>query len=102
MPSILKSHGMAKPKPNEMNYQKLMSLDPTVYGEFTNSLGQLITFVEHPLRGDEYPVICVCHELQLAASSDFFELDDMTAEHGEYAPSFQNGKLYIGDLEAEG
>jgi hypothetical protein len=85
-----------------MNYQKLMSHEPTIYGEFTNSLGQLITFVEHPFKGDEFPVICVCHELQLAAASDFFELDDMTADHGEYAPSFQENKLFIGEFEAEG
>ena len=85
-----------------MNYQKLMSAKPYVLGEFTNSLGQLITFVEHPFYGSEFPAICVCHELQLAASSDFFELDDMIADHGEYEPSFQEGKLFIGEFEAEG
>lgn len=85
-----------------MNYEKLMSHNPTVYGEFTNNLGQVITFVEHPIRGDEFPVICVSHELRLAGVSTFFELDDMTAEHGEYAPSFVDGKLFIGDYESEG
>jgi hypothetical protein len=80
-----------------MNYQKLMSLDPTTYGSMTNSKKQEIVFVEHPTRGDEYPVIAVCHELQLAAATDFFELDDMTAEHGEYEPWFdKDGELVIG------
>ena len=83
-----------------MNYQKLMSQNPTEYGKYSNSKGQLITFVEHPFKGDEFPVICVCHELQLAEASDFFEIDDMVAAHKEYEPSFQDSKLFIGDFEA--
>jgi hypothetical protein len=80
-----------------MNYEKLMSHKPTVYGEMTNSHGQKIVFVEHPTRGDEYPVIAVCHVLKLAGTTDFFELDDMTAEHGEYEPWFnEEGELEIG------
>ena len=45
-----------------MNYEKLMSYNPSEYGSMVNSLGQKIIFVEHPIRGDEYPVIAVCHE----------------------------------------
>ena len=71
-----------------LNYQKLINLDPTVYGSFVNSLGQNIIFVEHPLKGDEVPVICLCHELKLASYSDFFETDDMIADHREYEPIF--------------
>jgi hypothetical protein len=81
-----------------MNYEKLMNLDPTIYDEITNSIGQRITFVEHPLKGDESPVICVCHDLKLADYSDFWELDDMTASHKEYEPKFVDGKLVYGDL----
>ena len=80
-----------------MNYEKLMSYNPTVYEEMINSLGQRITFVEHPLIGDESPVICVCHELKLAALSDFYETDDMIASHGEYEPAFIDGNLVIGN-----
>jgi hypothetical protein len=80
-----------------MNYQKLMSWNPTVYDEMINSKGQKITFVEHPTRGDEYPVIVVCHELEFAATTDFFETDDMMASHGEYEPWFSDkGELEIG------
>jgi hypothetical protein len=79
-----------------MNYKKLMDLDPTSYGKMTNSLGQEIEFFEHPLRGDEFPVIIVCHELELADYTDFMETVDMEAEHGEYQPSFVDGELYIG------
>ena len=80
-----------------MNYEKLMSYEPTEYDSMTNSRGQKIIFVEHPTRGDEYPVIAVCHELKRAASTDFFELDDMMADHGGYEPWFnENGELEIG------
>jgi hypothetical protein len=80
-----------------MNYKKLMSHNPTEYGSMINSQGQKIVFVEHPIKGDEYPVIAVCHELELAGATDFFELDDMTAEHGEYEPWFdESGELEIG------
>jgi hypothetical protein len=78
-----------------INYDKLMSYNPTVYGEMTNSKGQQIVFVEHPLRGDETYVIAVCHELKLADYTTFFELDDMMAEHGEYEPVFIDGKLNL-------
>jgi hypothetical protein len=83
-----------------LNYQKLISKNPSEYGRMINSLGQEIIFVEHPTRGDEAPVICVCNELELAAYSTFYELDDMLADHKEYEPSFQDGQFFIGgDLE---
>jgi hypothetical protein len=80
-----------------MNYQKLMSWNPTVYDEMINSKGQKITFVEHPTRGDEWPVIAVCHELEVAATTDFFETDDMMATHAAYEPWFTSaGDLVFG------
>jgi len=84
-----------------LNYDKLMSHNPTEYGRMTNSLGQEIIFVEHPLRGDETPVICVCPQLELASYSTFYELDDMIADHKEYEPSFQEGKFLIGQFIEE-
>lgn len=81
-----------------LNYDKLMAHNPTEYGRMTNSLGQEIIFVEHPLRGDETPVICVSKDLKLASYSTFYELDDMTAEHKDYEPSFQEGRFLIGQF----
>ncbi len=80
-------------------YNKLMKENPSEYDNFTNSKGQKISFVEHPFRGDEYPIICVCHELKLACCSDFFETDDMLEDHKEYEPSFEDGKFYIGEFQ---
>lgn len=78
------------------NYSKLTELNPTEYGTMVNSLGQLIRFVEHPLRGDENVVIAICDELKLASDTDFFELDDMLADHKEYEPLFINNELQHG------
>lgn len=78
-----------------------MSHNPTKYGSMTNDKGQIIDFYEHPLKGDESSIIAVNHDLQLADYTGFFELDDMTAEHGEYQPSFVLGQLYIGELESD-
>ena len=83
-----------------MNYEKLMSDNPTSYGKIINSKGQEIEFFEHPFRGDEAPVICVCHKLKLAETSTFFETDDMEAEHREYEPTFEDGLLFIGGFLA--
>ena len=82
-----------------LNYDKLMAYSPTIYDAMVNSLGQEIVFVEHPLKGDMSPIICVCHELKIAEYSMFWETDDMMADHGEYEPSFHNGKLLIGGFE---
>lgn len=80
-----------------MNYKKLMSHNPYKFlPELTNSLGQKINFYEDPIRGDGAPIICVCHDLGLAKSSGFYELDDMMADHGEYAPHFVDGELKCG------
>jgi hypothetical protein len=82
-----------------LNYKKLMEADPTEYDRMTNSLGQEIVFYEHPYKGDEFPVIIVCHELKLADYTDFMETTDMMEDHNEYEPSFVDGKLYIGGYE---
>ena len=83
-----------------LNYKKLMAHNPTVYGKTINSLGQTIVFVEHPTKGDEAEVICVCHKLELASYSTFFDTDDM--EDGEdYEPSFEDGKFCIGGSEVD-
>ena len=79
-----------------LNYTKLMALEPTKYGQMTNSVGQIIDFYEHPTRGDEHPVIAVCHYHKLAATTDFYDLDNMIAEHREYEPWFCDGQFFHG------
>lgn len=82
-----------------INYSKLMSHNPTSFGVMMNDKGQKIEFFEHPILGDESDIICVCHELQLADYSGFWDTQDMTAEHGEYQPWFnEEGQLHMGDL----
>lgn len=80
----------------KLNYTKLMSHNPTSFGKMMNDKGQQIEFFEHPTRGDEYPIIAVLHETQQAGNTEFYELDDMTADHGEYQPWFDEQGLHIG------
>ena len=78
-------------------YEQLMSANPTVYDVMTNGWGQEITFYEHPNLGDEAVVIAVCHELKLAQDTEFFDLDDMTAEtHDDYHVFFVDGEIRYG------
>ncbi len=84
-----------------MNYEQLMSHKPTSYGKWVNKEGQTIEFYEHPLHGDSAQVICVSHELKLAAYSNFYEIDDMVSDDREYEPSFVNGELFIGEFKAD-
>ena len=80
------------------NYSQLMSQEPFKLNEMMNSKGQLIELYEHPTKGDEVPVICVCHELKMAAESDFFETSDLMEDHREYEPWFdEEGKLRTGE-----
>jgi len=79
-----------------MNYQKFMDHNPFKYGSMTNSKGQVVDFYEHPLAGDTYPIVAVCHDLKLVRITDFYELDDMMADHGEYEPIFADGELLYG------
>jgi hypothetical protein len=78
-----------------INYEKLMKRKPTYLGCTTNDLKQNIDFYEDPIHGDEAEVICVCHELQLAAYSSFFETSDMHGR-GCYQPLFVDGELLMG------
>lgn len=86
---------------NKLNYTRLMALSPTKYTEMINSDGQLIEFYEHPIHGDSAEVICVCHDLQLASYSGFFDCDDMINLDKEYEPLFIDGQLYIGMNKSE-
>jgi hypothetical protein len=70
----------------KLNFKKLQEFEPSVYHEMINSQGHHILFVEHPFFGDEYPVIIMFTEHEKAFNSEFYDLDDMLAEHGEYEP----------------
>ena len=78
-----------------LDYKYIMGLDPTTYNDkpFFNALGQEIWFMEHPILGDLYPVLVHFPKEKVVACSDFFETDDMIAEHGEYAPVLIDGKV---------
>ncbi len=75
-----------------LNYDKLMALKPTVYDTIVNQEGQTIEFVEHPLQGDEYPVIAIYHKEKIAVCTDFWDCGDFY-EGSEYNPVYMHGTL---------
>lgn len=74
-----------------LDYNKLMAKNPTELMSATNDLGQRITFVEHPTRGEEYPVIAVFKDQGKAFATEFFDCGD-----------FYAGSDYMPVLTAEG
>jgi len=76
----------------ELNYHRLMDFKPNNIGSVINQLGQVIMFVEHPVLGDEYPVIAVFHEFEMAVNTEFFDMDDMYPG-SEYLPVYRDGEV---------
>lgn len=77
-----------------LNYQRLMALKPTLYTTFTNSEGQQIELVEHPIKGDEYPVIIVYHAEKLAVCSEFYDTNDLLGGE-DYEPVYMYGEMHL-------
>lgn len=69
-----------------------MVLKPTVYSTIVNQEGQTIEFVEHPIMGDEYPIIAVYHKEKVAVCTDFFDVSDFF-EGSDYNPVYMHGEL---------
>lgn len=66
------------------------------YDRLTNSLGQEVALVEHPTRGDSHVVIAMFLKEEVAFDTDFFETDDMMADHKEYEPLLIDGQIKYG------
>ena len=77
-------------------YKKLIEYKAEKLGETVNQMGQEVHFYEHPMHGDEYPIIVIFPEYEVAFDSDFYDTEDMTAEHGEYTPYFVGGGVTLG------
>ena len=84
----------------KLDYNKLMNHRPYKLGHMVNREGQLVTFYENPIHGEESPVIVVWHDGQQAFETDAYDLDDMTNEDfSDYQPIFANGTCtYFFDL----
>jgi hypothetical protein len=80
----------------KLNFEKLMNLNPTEYRTVINSIGQKVTFIEHPTKGDEAPVIAVFKEEQKAFYTDFYELGEIDGFNGEYEVMLINGEIQHG------
>lgn len=86
-PTTHTTHTGAMMKP--VNFEKLMAKEPYMLDEMTNTQGLRIEFYEHPVFGDEVPVLVVFPAEGLAFISDFYETDDMMA-NGDYEPQLMD------------
>lgn len=76
-----------------LNYTRLSAANPTVYATAINREGQKLKFVEHPALGQDYPVIVMCDEMQVAACTDFFDCSDFYAG-SDYMPVYLFGEFH--------
>lgn len=65
----------------KLNYAWFMNLNPTLYMEQVNQLGQNVKYYEHPLKGDEAPVMVCINETVIY--TDFYDCGDFY-EDSEY------------------
>lgn len=75
-----------------INYKNLVDAKPTLYKTIVNQLDQSIDLVEHPTRGDEYPVIAIYHKEKIAVVTDFYDCGDFY-EDSDYNPICLNGEI---------
>jgi len=78
----------------QLNYSRLIALNPTVYATLTNREGQQMDLVEHPLRGEDHPVIILYHAEKLAFCSDFYDTDDLLTNE-DYQPIYIHGDMLL-------
>lgn len=83
-------------------YEFLQQNNAFGYDQITNELGQKIVFYEHPIHGEDFPVIVAFPDHKVAFVSDFYDLSDMTSEETmEYRPFLWNQELILGfELES--
>lgn len=70
-----------------INYNTLISWNPTHLHSIDNSRGQFIDFYECPIEGGDAPIIAVCYALKMAAYTTFYDCDDMYPG-SDYLPVF--------------
>jgi len=75
-----------------LNYKNLMEQEPTVYEEMINQIGQKVQFVEHPTKGEDYPVIAVFPEYEKAVVTNFFDCSDFYID-SDYNPCIVDDKV---------
>lgn len=78
-----------------LNANLINKRKPSVLGSFTNVLGQQIEFLEHPTKGDEYPILLRytdatgnCNVFE----SEFFDTEDMYLG-SDYEPIYIFGEM---------
>ncbi len=67
-----------------------MALKPLKYKTIINQRGQKVDFYEHPIQGDEHPVIAVIEQFKQAVDTSFFDTSDLFKD-SDYNPVYMHG-----------
>ena len=77
--------------------KEFLQSNPTILETYTNKHGQVITFYEHPTKGDSAPIYATIDaHPHILINTSFYDVSDMTQDHEEYTPAFdKNGYLKL-------
>jgi hypothetical protein len=79
-------------KTPEKLFNMLIDEKATMLDSITNEIQQRVEFYEHPIMGDEHPIIVSFPDYGLAFDSDFYDLDDMMSDSTHDYRPFLNGE----------
>jgi hypothetical protein len=79
----------------KLNFTKLQSLSPTILSQFKNKRGQEIQLIEHPIYGEEHPVIIMFLDYKVAFNSEFWDTEDIykTSDYEPFLKKDKNGEF---------
>jgi len=83
-----KTNKMKNPK---QYFEELVKGDATKLKRAYNQLRQRVDYVEHPIHGDEYPVIAMFPDQGVAFNTTFFDCGDFY-RGSDYNSCFVDGK----------
>ena len=66
-----------------MKFKNLLAEKPTILDTYTYD-GQTIVLCEHPIYGDEFPIIAYCKKHKVAWNTCFYDCDELTESGGDY------------------
>lgn len=79
-----------------LNYEKLIARNPYVLAEFTNSVGQKVILMEHPIHGEEAEIIAVFPKFKKAFYSGSHDMEGLTEFGGDYEVMIVDDELIRG------
>lgn len=77
----------------KLSFGKLMAFNPTLLDTMINQIGQRVNFYEHPTKGDEYTVLGVFPDFNIAFDTDHWDTSDFY-DYSDYNPIYKDGRVF--------